>query len=145
MIKKKFMLFLLCCLLISIPIISYMEDYSEMSTDDLLIIQKEVTAELNKRLPQNDSFHEGIYIVGQDISSGDYVFTLTKINSSQWKFADLIIRVPLNDGSGDYKRIYMTSLDLKTSCYLHLEDGMRVELNRGSGTLVSAETATWHE
>lgn len=159
--RKRFLVLLTCFVLLTIPFIGNAEeDYSSYSTEDLINMREQITEELNKRLSIDSLLPPGVYIVGEDIAAGDYIFTglnttdgyyvaeLYTFDTVEHFISYCSSKGPYSTGpaeSGPEGLLIDETIHENETYYLKLKDGMVVCLDKESGTLTDATKASWHK
>ena len=120
-------------------------DLSSMSMDGLVALRNDITLELESRLIFDDNrIGEGIYIVGKDIRSGYYEFTVTQMADNT---SFVIIELYEDQNHYDNKEKinndgntgYLKSIGDMMS--INLSDGMILTIRKGSGTIQEVKPA----
>ena len=142
---KKRILAVVCAVMListSAPIMASDIDIQSMSTEDLISLKKEISAELSNRNAGGDPIGEGVYIVGEDIKAGHYDFTagtpsnycvtvLYYENMDSYNNEEPIN----NDGNTGY-------LQEGVLMSLNLKDGQVLSISGGNGWM-EATTPSW--
>ena len=122
-------------------------DLSAMSTDDLLILRNQITAEISARLTDDSAMiTDGLYVVGVDIKTGMYRIACA---------SDDYIDVMLFDSKENYQtyqkntyanvtyRLYRVTLSRGEMATVHLTDGMVLEISDGIGVITEIVKPSW--
>ena len=101
-------------------------DFSAFTDSDILEIQQEVNNELSSRGILDDIIYQGKYIVGEDIRSGNLVFTYVANENSTNKVT-IFVKTGKNG-----QNICREILYPGCSCQIKVNDGELIEICDGS-------------
>lgn len=116
-------------------------DLSGMSIEELYELHSSIDSEIQSRLNctvASDNIGVGMYIVGKDIKSGNYTFTLVDGDFFRYYvYADLDAREELE--SLDFG--YIT--EIGSTSHASLEDGMVLAIDHGTASIETPAKASW--
>ena len=110
-------------------------DLSGMSLEELLVLQKDVSLEVNRRLNNGATpISAGEYVVGKDIKAGTYKIVIAEAFAS---YAEVAIY------SSDGEREWAASSKAGMDVMVTLEEGHSLNMYYTSGTIVAVPKMDW--
>ena len=117
-------------------------DLQSMTTDELLTLRNQINDILNERMMTNtSSIYSGMYIVGTDIKAGRYVFEFGKL--AEMESTGVVMIFENYEAYKNRNYIIADYIRLGVEYQVALEEGMVLEITRGSGTIYSITTPDW--
>jgi hypothetical protein len=118
-----------------IPSIAYGQEikYSDMTIEELIFLRNEIDNKIIARLSQGVSFAIGVYEVGIDIESGEYIFTLIEPDLDH-RYTSYIAIYPSYDYfiEGTNAVIEYYNLTEKQPIHFRLKEGQVLHIGYGT-------------
>lgn len=138
---KKFIVVLAVMLMVSSIALAEEIDFSGMSLTELLALHEKLDSAIQEQFDcalDASSMYQGVYVVGEDIKAGDYLFTSTSKTYFMCHLYEDMAHKEAHDG-GQHE----TLLQIGDTLSLKLEEGMVLVVDQGVVHVKLIEKPGW--